>query len=96
MATSMQAENLSIPRVSSAEVIRVRHDCGVDGKQYRFFQRQTQATTEIFPSDKGVEVAAFSGTRAGTRTPTFQRRGRFLVWPATLGQDQGFPLESSS
>ncbi len=91
---SRQVESLNIPCVSSCEVIRVKYENEIDGKQHRFFQRATRSTTEIFPSDIGVEVAASSGGRVGPRTPTFQRRGRFLIWPATCGQDQVLQMGS--
>jgi len=87
-----EAEGLSLPCVSTSDVIRVSYTNAPNGKHHRFFQRHTPSSTEIFPSDMGVEVADSARTNSGPRTPTFQRRGRFLIWPAGCGQDQVVPM----
>ena len=93
--TSSGPASLTIPTAgsydSSAQVIIVENGAM---SNYRGFKRTPPpAVTEIFPSDLGVEVAASAYKDREPISPNFQRRGRFLVWPASsTGRGQALSM----
>jgi len=90
--TVVQPASLSLPTTETFPrrpiVSRITNRSVMNESCHRTFQRPQEATA-IFPSDLGVEVAAAS---CEVTAPIFQRRGRFLVWPASFGQEQGLNI----
>lgn len=99
LSSAVQDSNLSLPRTetcpTSPQTSRINRFSSMDGSNHQNIQRPQQATA-IFASDLGVEVATVHCEGDLPTTPTFQRRGRFIVWPASFGQEQTLTMERRS